>query len=206
MNNPKGYDSIARFYDLLARLVFGKSIALAQTHFLKEIPFLANVLVVGGGSGWWMKEFLRSRPHCKIVFIDLSAEMIRLAREGVQEDKRISFRCGSEESITEVATFDVVITFFFLDLFSSDSLPFLVRRISESLKPGGLWLVSDFVETRWWHSALLSAMYRFFRFTTGLQNQSLPDWNEILLKNNLRPIDHKTFYSDFIKSGLYQSK
>jgi tRNA (cmo5U34)-methyltransferase len=199
-----GFDSIAKYYDRLARIVFGKSLVIAQTHFLDRIPPASNVLVIGGGTGWWLKEFLQSNPYCRISYVEESEEMLKLAREVTGGDSRISFRLGNEDSITERSEFDAIILFCFVDIFSEPDLKNVVEKIKVSAKPNALWLVTDFIESKKWHSIILFIMYRFFKLTTGLKNQRLPDWNQVLLQTGLVQLECRLFFGDFIKSTLYR--
>ena len=205
MNREKGFDAVAGYYDRLARIVFGKSILLSQTSFLGTISPTSRVLVIGGGTGWWLKEFLQQKPGCRILYIDVSSEMLSRAMKSVGDDKRITFRLGTEDSIKETNEFDAVLTFFFLDLFSDEKLRSVIAKIKVALKPNAHWLVSDFINTTWWHAYLLSIMYSFFRISTGLRNKLLPDWTGLLLESNFRVLEHKMFFGNFIKSCLYQT-
>jgi ubiquinone/menaquinone biosynthesis C-methylase UbiE len=53
------YDRIARIYDKLSRMVFGKSIVRAQQSILPFITTPARMLIVGGGTGWILEEIAR---------------------------------------------------------------------------------------------------------------------------------------------------
>ena len=198
-----GFDAIAKYYDGLAVLVFGKSLKKAQTYFLNRIPLASNVLVIGGGTGWWLKDFLRQNPNCKVFYVEQSEKMLALAKKATDNDSRISFVCGTEDSIT-MNEFDVIIVFFFLDIFSDATLNVLLEKLKMLSKSTALWLVADFVNSTRWHSLFLFAMYRFFRFTTRLENQKLPDWQNELIKRNLREVDHRLFFGNFIKTALYK--
>ena len=200
-----GFDSIAKYYDLLARLVFGSSILSSQTIFLNKIPPSSNVLVLGGGTGWWLKELLFNISGCRILYIERSVEMMKLAMKA-NKDSRIVFMLGTENSLNSWNEFDVVITFFFLDLFQEKKLQEVIEKIRLSMKPNALWLAADFVKTKWWHSVMLSMMYAFFWFTTGLRNQRLPNWDKLLLQNRLENVARVVFYESFIMSALYRVK
>jgi hypothetical protein len=129
--------------------------------------------------------------------------MIGLTRKAITNDPRVTFRLGTHDSIPEGQQFNVVILFCFLDLFSDEQLYEIIRKVELSIKPHALWLVTDFVETRWWHSLLLFIMYRFFRWTTGLKTQNLPVWHDQLLRARLVMVDEIFFGYGFIKSALY---
>lgn len=124
--------------------------------------------------------------------------------KSVSDDKRITFRLGTEDSIKETNEFDAVLTFFFLDLFSHEELRRVITKIKAALKPNAYWLVSDFNNATWWHARMLSIMYTFFRISTGLRNKRLPDWTGLLLESNLRVLENKMFFGNFIKSDLYK--
>src|SRR5882762_1794152 len=121
------FDRIAFLYDRLARLIFGHSIIDAQKHFLKLIPNRAAVLILGGGSGWILKDLLRERPEVYVCYVDASKEMITLAKKGTQSP-RIVFIHGTENDIPK-QQFDIVLTHFYLDLFSAGSLPTVIAKI-----------------------------------------------------------------------------
>ena len=204
MEKQGGYDPLAKYYDRLARLVFGQAMVRSQTFFLDWIPAGSRILILGGGTGWWLRQLLQSCPDGRILYIDASVKMLTLAREVVNNDPRITFIHGTHEVIAEVNAFDTIITFYFLDLFSQQDLGKLVKMISVSAKPNALWLVTDFVKTRKWHALLLRVMYIFFRLTTGLHNQKLPDWEKALMPEGISLLAQKMFYGEFIKAGAYK--
>ena len=96
MDRTNGFDAVAWYYDRLARIVFGKSICRSQTCFLSTLSSTSNILVLGGGTGWWLKEFLQKKPGCRILYVDASPAMLNLAKKAVGDDKRITFRLGTE--------------------------------------------------------------------------------------------------------------
>lgn len=204
MDKSAGFDSVADYYDVLAGLIFGKAIILSQTIFLGFIPENSRILVLGGGSGWWLPELLQRKPNCSVVFIDPSARMLDLAKRNVKNDARVSFVCGTENSIIEKSAYDVVITFFFLDMFSGPELNVLLRKLIITLKPDGIGLVTDFVDTKWWHKIFLSTMYIFFRMVSGLGNQKLVDWSVSLKDAGALEVADRYFYGDFIKSAVFK--
>jgi ubiquinone/menaquinone biosynthesis C-methylase UbiE len=206
MVSQGGFDAIASWYDALARCVFGSCIARSQTIFLERILPGSNVLVLGGGTGWWMKEFLNRCTDCKIVYIEASGKMLELARQSFENDKRIEFISGTEESIPRDTAFDVVITFFFLDVFSTEKLPAVVRRLRTALKPYGLWLVADFRNSTYWHEILLFIMYCFFRIVCKLDNQRLPDWDNQLMTSGCMEEEQQLFYGSFIRAAVFRKE
>lgn len=196
-----GFNAIAPYYDQLASFIFGKSIANAQTHFLKLVPANAKVLVLGGGTGWWLKHLQQDNPHCEIWFIDASSEMLSGAvKNSVGTLTPIH---GTDENIPSIQ-FDVVITYFFLDMFEGEEIKRVISRIKAALKPEGIWLISDFVNTKFWHRIVLLLMYRFFKFTCGIHSSKLVDWEKNVEDMKLTCADQVFFYGKFIASCVYR--
>lgn len=197
-----GFDRIASIYDRLARLVFGNSIKRSQTHFVGKIPLSSEVLILGGGTGWILPELFRHDSRMKITYIDSSLKMISKARQHATEIS-VEFIFGTERDIP-LKRFDVVIMPFFLDIFPTEKLKIVIELILLRLKSGGLWFVSDFVNTAWWHKIYLWIMYRFFRVICNIEARKLPEWLETLNAHDLDLISTKKFFNGFICSAIYK--
>jgi ubiquinone/menaquinone biosynthesis C-methylase UbiE len=201
-----GFDAVAGVYDSLARLVYGKSIRAAQIQLLHVIPPDAKVLMIGGGTGWLLRELLVRNTSCSVWYIEASAKMVAAAGRAVANDTRVHFIHGTEEAIPQGIVFDVVITNFFLDLFTLPFLKQVVARLRKSLRTGGYWLAADFVDTgKLWQRWLLRIMFMFFRITAGLETRELANWGEVLLMYRVKETDVRYFYGGFIRSVVYES-
>ena len=98
------FDFIAPFYDLLARLVFGRAISRSQTRFLLEIPSGAKVLILGGGTGWILLDIFRQANPSEVLYLEASSHMLAKAQETAAalpegERKRISWLQGTEQEM-----------------------------------------------------------------------------------------------------------
>ncbi len=201
----KGFDRIAVIYDFLAKLVFGKSITESQKLFLNKIEDGSKVLMLGGGTGWLLAELLKVKPNCELWYIDASEKMISLSKSKVEPTQEVNFIHGTENDIPLSIKHDAVITNFYLDLFTNLQLENIMTKIQSSLKPGAIWIVTDFVDNKkWWQTVMLKTMYWFFRITCNIESQQLPEWNKSVEKAGMKEIDSETFYRDFIKTALYQ--
>jgi len=197
------FDRIARVYDALATLVFGKSIVASQRFFLSEIPPQANVLVLGGGTGWILHEIAKTNGSCEIWYIDASAKMIEHARKNAGA-LRVHFIHGTEDDIPPAIPFNVLITNFYLDLFDEQSLDAVVRKVTFSLTDNACWIVTDFLDRKRWQRLLLAVMYSFFNVVAHLENRHLPDWNAAIQRRGYRKIDSGLFYRGFIESAIFK--
>ena len=202
-----GFDSLAGIYDVLAKLVFGKSIRKAQLYFLGEIKNASSVLILGGGTGWILEALLKINRDCEVWYVDASRKMIERAqiRIGKNAGSVVHFIHGTEENLPMHVKHDAVIANFYFDMFSDGTLSEVVKKISRSLLPDSKLLVSDFVQNRtWWQSVLLSAMYFFFRVVCNIEAFRLTDWEACLYEQAFSRKESRYFYAKFIKSSIFQ--
>lgn len=201
-----GFDVLAAVYDRLARLVYGKSIVAAQQHYLHVIPPQAHVLIVGGGTGWLLRNLLLLHPDCTVCYVEASGRMLAAAQKMAGDQAvRVKFIHGTEKAIPAELQFDVIITNFFLDLFTDTSLLRIVKHLISFLRQGGCWLVTDFYDGgKWWQRMLLHVMFIFFRTITGIESRRLADWNTALLSRELQQKESAFYFRGFIRSVVYR--
>lgn len=199
----RGFDRLAAIYDPLARIVYGRSIVDSQTCFLDCVLPGSRVLILGGGTGWLLRELYKQHPDCEVWYIESSARMLQRAIKKGNESGRIHFIHGCETDIPDVA-FDAVITHFVLDLYTEQDLDRLIRQIMSVSKPSVRWLVADFVnDGRWWQQVMLNLMYKFFQMTCRIRVNVLPNWREAFLRSGLTLVADEKYCNGFIASKLY---
>jgi tRNA (cmo5U34)-methyltransferase len=199
------FDVIAPVYDLLSRMVYGKSIVAAQKYFLKDIPEGAHVLIVGGGTGWIIEELFAVNKTCSVVYIEASQKMLQKAqsRMNSSDKSRIQFIFQSE--MPSEGSYDVIITNFFLDVFPSYKLIYIIQQLKDRVVTNGRWIVTDFVDDgKRWQRFLLKVMYAFFRSVSKLEASILPPWQRLLMDAGMQRNGVKRFYAGFIETAIYQ--
>ncbi len=199
------FDRIAPHYDFLARLVFGKSITQSQEYYLKEIKEGDRILILGGGTGWILDSIYAITKPGEIWYVDSSMKMLDQASAREVGETCVHFIQDSQNSIPSHIKFDVVITNFFLDMFPPKELPEVIKSVSLKLKPKGVWLCTDFVETgKWKHSILLKSMFFFFNLIANLKNNLLADWHHQLIEGGLSITKEKSYFDGFIKATVFK--
>lgn len=196
------FNWIAPYYDRLANFIFGKSILGAQLCHLKYIPVNANILVLGGGTGKWILELIKTDKTCKIWFVEASSKMLDRAKDNLKNVKQMSFIHGTENEVPNLH-FDVIVTHFFLDMFTNQQLHNLIGQLAKNPNSPSLWIVADFEKSKYWHSLLLRFMFLFFKLSGTIENNELPDWNAILKSHHFKIAEAKSFYGEFIQCRLY---
>jgi cyclopropane fatty-acyl-phospholipid synthase-like methyltransferase len=99
----------------------------------------------------------------------------------------------------------VIITPFLFDNFTQENLERIYTHIHQQLKPGGLWLNTDFqVAGKWWHKVLLQTMYTFFKVFGAVETTSMPEILILFKQKSYRVLSQQTFYGSFITSQVWQ--
>ncbi len=162
-----------------------------------------SILILGGGSGELLSSLLQKHPAVSVDYIDLSPNMIELTKRKTGNPLSVNFITGTEQNIPSHA-YTVVITNFYLDLFSDKKLNEVIDIIKPRLADNVIWLATDFVSEKTWHRIFLKVMYVFFKVVTGIEANSLPDWQSALSNARFREMKSKNFYGGFIKSSVYK--
>jgi ubiquinone/menaquinone biosynthesis C-methylase UbiE len=108
---PANYDNIARVYDLLSRVIFGRHIEQAQVCMLEYVPSGSSILIVGGGTGWILEKLSDQYPHgLQIDYVEISAEMIVLSEKRNHKENVVNFINKPIEEFISDKSYDVIIT------------------------------------------------------------------------------------------------
>jgi len=201
-----GYSNVASVYDSLSRVVFGKTLVQAQVSLLHLIPKNSTILIVGGGTGWLLEEIAKIHPEgLTIFYVEVAEKMLELSRKRNVEKNNIVFINDAIEKVENIPAIDIVITPFLFDNFLPDTADKVFEHIHNLLKPGGIWLNTDFQLTgKWWQKVLLKIMLVFFRIMARIESKQLPDIDAAFKKREYTIVAHKTFFGDFIKAEAYR--
>ena len=149
-----------------------------------------RVLVLGDGDGRFTAELLAHNPGLAVNAVDLRAAMLALLH--ARAPAAHTYRLDARESLPP-GTWDLVVTHFFLDCLTDAEAANLAARLSPALRPGALWLVSEFrvpPGVLGWPARLyIRALYFAFRVLTGLRVKRLPDHAAALGSAGLELLD-----------------
>lgn len=203
------YDRIARIYDRLSRMVFGKAIVRAQQSLLPLIKPGARILIAGGGTGWILKEIANIHPAgLTIDYVEISSNMLELAQKQDFKGNKVTFVHSAIEDYLAPSTYDVVMTPFLFDNFSQDRAQAVFDKMHKMLENGGLWLFTDFhIDQnihRYWQKALLRSMYVFFKNISHVEASQLPDMQAHFRSNHFKKEYESFHFGRFIRSAAYR--
>ncbi|MBK0380397.1 class I SAM-dependent methyltransferase [Mucilaginibacter segetis] len=200
------YDNSAPFYDRLSRLVYGNALINAQSCFLSLIPPNSRILIVGGGTGYILEKITDIHPAgLFITYVEISAKMTAIAQKRNIKNNTVSFINKAIEDTNIADEFDVVITPFLFDNYTDEYLPKMFGSIHQMLKPGGIWLNTDFQLTgKWWQYLLLNSMIIFFKLLCGVESWRLPHIQKQFAQHRYKLTNQQCFYGDFVKTFAYR--
>ncbi|WP_214072137.1 class I SAM-dependent methyltransferase [Mucilaginibacter sp. dw_454] len=205
---PSNYDNSAWFYDRLSKVVYGNALVNAQVYLLQFVKPNSSILIAGGGTGWILDELAKQYSSgLKITYVEISANMMALSKKRNWGNNEVTFIIGPVEEIAIGNQFDVVFTPFLFDNFREDTLQKVFDRLHQRLKPGGIWLNTDFQLTgKWWQNILLKSMFLFFRLLCRIETSVLPDINKQFKKSDYEVIAEKTFFGTFVISTALRKR
>ena len=196
------FNRIAPVYDAIARLVFGKAIIKSQIINFDIIKDHNRILIVGGGTGWILNHI--NREGVEIDYVEESIQMISKAKQR-NFKANVKFIHQPFELAVLNDQYDVIIINFFLDLYSSKGIDLILKKMDKLLHHNGLLVVTDFMNSKWWHLKILSVMYFFFRITANLKTNRLPALWQIV-GSSYQLVKTSTFYNGFIYASVFKKR
>jgi len=209
------FDAIAPWYRALETIAFGGALQRARIACLEEIDPPRRVLIVGEGNGRFLRELVRRHPGIEVDCVDASERMLRLARQRIERQssddaRRVRFLRRDINSWTPpAASYDLIVTHFFLDCFSKEQIADVVGRLARAATTEATWLLADFrVPSEGFRQlhvrTCLAAMYRFFRFTAKIEARALVDPSPFLRAAGFDLVQQHLSRNGMLKSELWR--
>ena len=190
------FDGIAWCYDALKKLVFGDALDEAASHYLHKIPVGSNVLIIGGGTGRLLNDF---PVGVQITYIEKSGKMLKYARKRSSGD--IDFHHIDFLDYLPTHSFNFVVCPFFLDLFNPELLKEVIKKIQNTLHPGGQLLVADFSYRQ---SLLISLMYKVFSVVSKISGDKILPIQDLLINSGFQLIESTTYLNGLVFSSRFR--
>lgn len=203
------YDPLARYYDFLSRLIYGRTQIDAQIQMLDQVRPGDRLLIVGGGTGWILEKLAEMYPEgLQITYVDPSRVMMRLARRRRRGGLSISFVQQPIEEFTTGGRFDCILTGFLFDNFRQEHVEGIIRRLDALLVNGGYWLNADFYYTpkggTWWQWLMLHSMYWIIGSICRVEASKLPDMEVCFAAVGYEVVRRAFYYQGFIQGVVYR--
>lgn len=208
------FDRIAPHYRWLEAILAGNVLQRARTAWLAATPPPRQALLAGEGHGRFLAAALAAWPDTRFLCLDASTVMLQTAaRQVATKDRpRVSFLHTSlPDWHAPAPTFDLVVTHFFLDCFTSALLDPVIESLAAAATPRAAWLIADFTlpdagPPRWRAAAIHTLMYAFFRRATRIPARHLTPPEPLLARHGFFSTHSTTFEWGLIRSGLWQRR
>lgn len=204
------FDRLARPYRWLEYLSFGPLLERCRYYRLPQLANAKRALVLGDGDGRFLARLLKENRELKADVVDLSTAMLRLLAErvaAVRTCNRVSLHAMDARSFVPTSEYDLIITHFFLDCFSTEELVALVEKIRPHLAPGAIWVVSEFAIPKnlasWPSQIVVGGLYLVFGVFTGLPVRRLPDYASVLTSSGLSLQKKHSWLSGLLVSEIW---
>src|SRR6185437_264248 len=144
MPAPTNFDHLARPYRWLEYLTFGPMLERCRFCRIPELTGARRALVLGDGDGRFLARLLAANPALEADVVDQSPAMLRLLQaRAAAAGSGSRIRIHQTDALTfqpAEAAYDLVVTHFFLDCFTTGQMRGLVENLSPHLLPGALWI------------------------------------------------------------------
>jgi SAM-dependent methyltransferase len=208
------FDAIAPWYRTLETIAFGNALQRARIANLDAIGSPRRALIVGEGNGRFLAALLQVQPLIKIDCIDSSERMLELARRHVLRTapgqiSRVSFFRQDVTSWAPNDRYDLIVTHFLLDCFTTQRIGSLVAGLAQAAAPNATWLLADFRVpkagfARDYARIWLAAMYSFFRSVARIEARDLVDPSPFLRAEGFVLERQLLFRFGMLKSEVWQ--
>jgi ubiquinone/menaquinone biosynthesis C-methylase UbiE len=204
------FDRIARLYRWMEYATFGWSLERCRNRFLPQLQGFRGALVLGDGDGRFLARLLAVNPRLDADAVDTSAHMLHILRTrcSAVTDLRLRIHNHSALEHAPASSTDLIVTHFFLDCLTQSEVDELARRLARHIRPGALWVVSEFrIPTGAMHRPsriLIRLLYLGFRLLTGLRARQLPDHASALAAAGFTRIAQHLSLAGLLTSELWQ--
>jgi ubiquinone/menaquinone biosynthesis C-methylase UbiE len=213
-NETPKFDRLARVYRWMEWLSFGPFLSQCRRAFLPQFREARSALVLGDGDGRFTSALLRQNTQVRVDAVDASPAMLHALQRRTATDAsrlRTEVQDLREWSAKSAASYDLIVTHFFLDCLTTDEVLALTERVTPAATPDAHWVVSEFAVTdsafgRWVARPLVSLLYRAFGVLTGLRVRQLPDYSSVLKIAGFTLEKERTWLVGLLVAQLWRRK
>lgn len=208
------FDRLAPHYRWLEAVLAGGKLQRCRNQWMTRLGTPARVLILGEGHGRFLLECRLRLPNARIVVIDASARMLAVARKRLERAGLHSLRtefvhANALHWTPPPATFDLIVTHFFLDCFNPRELEVVIAKAASAATEKAEWLITDFqVPSGRLHriraQVILAVMYVFFTPVTRLNTRRLTPPEPLLRAHRFVLKERMTSEWGLLKSDLWQ--
>jgi len=204
------FDPVARQYQWLEYITFGPWLTRCRTAQIPHLTRPRQALLLGDGDGRFLLKLLKINPGLHADVLDSSPSMLAILNRRVRHHGGENVRLHLADALQwePIAHYDLIVSHFFLDCFSSHQLEQLFDRVLPHALPGAQWVVSEFAVPRnpliaFLARGITASLYWAFGLLAGLQVRSLPDYAASMRRRGLLLTHERRFLAGLLRSELW---
>jgi ubiquinone/menaquinone biosynthesis C-methylase UbiE len=211
---PVNFDRLARPYRWLEYMSFGPWLARCRNSRLLHLIDVSHALLLGDGDGRFLARLLETNSTVTADVVDSSRSMLailerRVRRSGPQARRRICLHHADALEWNPTGRYDLIVSHFFLDCFSTHQLEQLFDAVLPHALPGAQWVISEFAIPRNAFAAYLARriirlLYQVFGWTTGLPVRALPDYATGLFRRGLVLSHERRYLAGLLRTQVWR--
>jgi ubiquinone/menaquinone biosynthesis C-methylase UbiE len=205
------FDLLAPHYTWMEKILAGPRLQRCRLQWLDQLAGCEHILIAGVGHGHFLRACAQRFPAAIITSLDASAGMLRQAkrRAGAGNERLEFVHASLPDWQPPAASYDAIVTNFFLDCFAPAQLAEVVTVLANSARAQATWLVSDFtVPEHGWRRqrarAIQASMYAFFRPVAKVTARRVTPPDSLLRAAGFTLVQRRTTEWGLLHSDLWQ--
>lgn len=211
MKKNVDFSILSSIYDFLGSIVFFGALHRSQVYFIDQLKKPDRALIIGGGTGRFLVDLLKSEKVKNITYVDISQGMIARAKKKVSalgKENQVEFICGGVDAVPD-RQYDLICTHYFLDCFEEEKLCLILSKLRGLLSKEGEWYFTDFYldeSSSFIKTKFVGFLYFFFRILCGLKVKILPDFKKVFTDLELNCESEKYFFRGLLRTAIYKNQ
>ncbi len=205
------FDRLAGIYRWMEWVSFGPWLGWCRCKFLSRLDHCRRALILGDGDGRFTARLLAQNPAVRVDAVDASSAMLSelVRRAGPNACRVETYRADARSWRPSRTDYDLIVTHFFLDCLSTNEIISLAVRLRGCVRPGAVWVVSEFAVPHGFHGKvvarpLIAFLYWAFGMLTGLKIRSLPDYRTALAGSGFRSTRQHPSFCGLLVSEMWE--
>jgi ubiquinone/menaquinone biosynthesis C-methylase UbiE len=197
------FDILAKPYRWLEYITFGPYLWRARLTHIEALAKAKRVLLAGDGDGRFLAELHKRYPHLDLHYLDASPAMLAQAKRRCPQ---ATFHQTTLPTNTlPKAQYDAIITHFFLDCFTPETLPHVIQNLATTATPEATWIISDFKPTKHlWGRLIIKALYFAFQSLTNLKANHLTPYEPHMQRAGFILNANRRYLSGLLASEIWR--
>ena len=193
------WNALAPWYRWLEYAAFGRGLQRRRLAYLPQMADARSALVLRDGDGRFLAALVEANSQVVIDYVDGSEGMRKLAARRNGGCERVRFHVADARTWDGAADrFDLVVSHFFLDCFSTADADAIIGRVGARMTPDARWIVSEFRA-----AVSVTTLYFLSGLLTELDTRKLPKYENAFARHGFTLSEQQTAAGGLLCSQVW---